>query len=326
MPEKQQPPPASYADFDDAREGGWVRTLVQFFAIPFLIVCVAITLYVGINLLLGSGPETAGDFVALLQSDTINRRTQAAYELARRLGSAEVPAEFRDPKLVKALCGALDKARAENQKPPNQACVILVILARLADPATTGTIRKALDDPHPWVRSYAIRALAQVGDGQSAALLREKYAFHDDPGTRQATLYALAKLEQVEGMAFHLSAGTRAIATRHLGDEKEDVRFTAALIMADAGEREAALPVLCTMLDRSYLERFELDDSQSGLSRYQIHSNVLLKAIAAVVKLKSGDDAKVIALLQELTDDKTEGDPKVRQGARKALQKLGNKN
>ena len=326
MTEKQKPPPASYADFDDAREGGWVRTLVQFFAIPFLIVCVAIALYVGINLLRGSGPETTADFVALLQSHTINRRTQAAYEIARRLGSGEVPAEFRDPKLVEALCGALDKARAENQKPPTQACVILVIMARLADPATTGTIRDAVDDRHPWVRSYAIRALAEVGDNESVALLRERYAFHDDPGTRQATLYALARLEQVSGMEFHLSAETRAIARRHLGDEKEDVRFTAALIMADAGEREAALPVLYTMLERGYLERFELDDTQSGFSRYQIHSNVLLKAIAAVAKLGCGDDAKVIGLLDELTDDETEGDPEVREAARKALRKLGKEN
>jgi len=323
--EKQQSSPASYADFSDAREGGWFRTLVQFFAIPFLIVCVAVGLYVGINLMLGSGPQSAADFVTLLQSDTINRRTQAAYELARRLAGKEIPAEFRDKKLVSALCKALDKAREENQNPPDQARVILSILGRLADPASTDTVRRALDDKHPWARSYAILTLAKLHDRASVGRLRE-YAGHDDAGTRQAALYALAKLDQVKGLPFHLGEPTRAIALRHLGDAKEDVRFTAALILADAGEKDAPRRVLYTMLDRKYLERFPLDSAQGGLSQYSIHSNVILKAIAAVTKLELRDDAKVSGLLKKLTDDDHEGDPEVRQQARKALRMLSQEN
>ncbi len=323
--EKQQSSPASYADFSDAREGGWLRTLVQFFAIPFLIVCVAVGLYVGISLMVGSGADTAADFVVLLQSDTINRRTQAAYELAQRLAGKEIPEEFRDKKLVAALCGALEKARDENQNPPHQARVILSILGRLADPASTEAVRRALDDKHPWVRSYAILALAKLDDDQSVGRLRE-YADHDDAGTRQAALYALAQLDQVEGLPrFRISVETREIALRHLGDAKEDVRFTAALILADAGEKDVPRRVLYTMLDRKYLERFPLDSNQSGFSQYQIHSNVIRKAIAAVVKLKLRDDANVNELLEKLTDDDNEGDPEVRQQAREALRMLKGK-
>ncbi|MHC4958203.1 MAG: HEAT repeat domain-containing protein [Planctomycetota bacterium] len=300
-----------------------LRTLVQFFAIPFLIVCVAVGLMVTFTFLFGGGPETAADFVELLQSDTINRRTQAAYELAQRL-SGGVPAEFRDPKLVSALGGALDKARAENQKPPHQACMILTLLARLADPVSIEAVRRALDDKHPWVRSYAIFALPALGDRESIPRLRE-FASDEDPGTRRAALDALAKFDRVEGLPFRLSKETREIALRHLGDENVDVRFTAAIVMARARQREAALPVLKHMLSREYLGQFELDDRQEGYSLYQIHSNVIRAAITAVTSIECGDDPKVIELLKRLTDDDVEGDPDVRQAAREALSQLAGK-
>lgn len=320
MSEQQHPTPASYADFSDVQPGGWLRTLVQFFAIPFLIVCVAVGLYVLISLMLGGGPETASDFVALLQSDTINRRTQAAYELAARLAGREVPAEFRDPKLVSALCSALEKALEEHQDPPNHVRAILGILARLQDPASIDAVRRALDDEHPWTRSYAIITLARIGDRGSIDRMRA-FADHEDAGTRQAALYALAQFDQVEGLDFRLSGPTREIALRHLGDRKEDVRFTAALLLAHARDREA-VPVLRTMLDREYLEQFPLDSDQSGLSQYQIHSNVILKAIAAVVKLELRGDERVVELLGKLANDDNEGDPEVRRQARMALRKL----
>lgn len=323
MPETKQPSPASFADFTDAQEGGWVRTLVQFFAIPFLIVCVAVGLYVGINLLLGSGPKTAADFVKLLQSDTINRRTQAAFELQQRIGHGEVPPEFRDPKLVKALCVALDKAREEEQDPPYQAQVVLSLLGRIGHPAAIDAVRRAVDDPHPWVRCFAIHALPALGDSEYAPRLRELVK-HDDFGTRQAALHALAKFDEVDGMPFRLRPETRAILIKALGDEHEDVRFEAARQLAREGNR-AALPVLRTMLDRRYLEQFEFDKRGDGLSRYKIHSNLISMAIAAVVRIKASDDPKVLELLERLTDDQHEGDPEVRELARQALKKLAGK-
>jgi HEAT repeat protein len=319
----KRPPPASYADFDDAPKGGVLRTLVQFFAIPFLIVCVAVGLMVTFTFLLGGGPETAADFVELLQSDTINRRTQAAYELSQRLRDG-VPPEFRDPKLIAALGGALDKARAENQNPPHQACMILTLLARLGDASSIDAVRRAVDDKHPWVRSYAIFALPSLGDRESIPRIRE-LADHGDAGTRRAALDALAKFDRVEDLPFRLSKETREIALRHLGDENEDVRFTAAIVMARAGDRAAALPVLKNMLSRDYLGQFELDERQKGYSQYQIHSNVIRAALTAVTSLECGDDPKVIELLTRLTDDGVEGDPDVRQAAREALSKLAGK-
>jgi hypothetical protein len=318
----EQQTPASYADFSDAQPGGWLRTAVQFFAIPLLIVCVAVGLYLGISLMVGTGPKSATDFVELLQSDTINRRWQAAAELAARLSVEEVPAEFRDPRLVRALVTALEGARAEQADPPRLSLLILNILRRLEDPIALDSVRAALDDEHAWVRSHAILALGGLKDRDSAERLRG-FAVHTDAGTRQAALYVLAQLDQVEGLGvYRLSSQTREIALKHLGDRNEDVRFTAALILADAGEKEAALPVLLRMLDRSYLEQFPLDGRMSGISQYDLHSNVIAKAIRAVAALDCSDRPDVQQALERLADSDKEGDPQVREKARRALESL----
>ena len=70
---------ASYADFsDEEQQGGWLKTSVQFFAIPMLIVVLAVGVYLGASMLLGTGPQTVSDFAELLRSDTVTRRWHAA--------------------------------------------------------------------------------------------------------------------------------------------------------------------------------------------------------------------------------------------------------
>ncbi|MHC4547423.1 MAG: HEAT repeat domain-containing protein [Planctomycetota bacterium] len=317
----ERKPPASYADFEDEKSPGWLRTGVQFFAIPFLIVCVAVAIYVGINMMVGAGPRDAGDFVELLQSDTINRRWQAAYELASRLSTGEVPEEFRDPQLVSALCTALEKSRAEQQD-PRLATLILRILARLQDPRSVPAVRAALAYDHPWVRSHAILALAALDDRDSLPRLQELAEQDGDAKIRQVCLDALARMDQLEGAPFRLSARTRELALTGLGDLHEDVRFTAALVLAHAGEREAALPVLRKMLDRAHLESFGFNDEMGGLDPYKVRSQTLLKAIQGVLWLECRDDAGVLDALRRLTDDAHEGDFVVREAAREALTRL----
>jgi HEAT repeat protein len=297
-----------------------VRTVVQFFAIPLFIVCVAVAIYLGINLMLGSGPKTAGDFVVLLQSDTINRRWQAAYELAARLAAAEVPPEFSDPKLVDALCAALEKTRADTDD-PRLAELILRILARLQDPRALPAVRGALDHEHPWVRSHAIIALAALNDQASVPRLQELAENNEDAKIRQACLDALAALDQLEDERFRLSARTRELALKGLGDPHEDVRFTSALILAHAGEKASAA-VLRKMLDRTYLETFEFNDERGGLDLYKVRRDTLLKAIRGALWLDCGDDAEVMQALRRLTDDSVEGDLVVRDAARQTLATL----
>ncbi len=322
---EKQAPPAAYADFQDEPRSGWLRTLVQFFAIPLLIVLFAVGLYLGIRVLVGGGPETAADFVALLRSDTINRRWQAAYELGMRLQADPIPAEFRDPALVGALGQALTDARAEKEDPPRMAMMVLRILRRIGDAGAIPAVRAALEDEHPWIRSHAVLAVAALQDdasrGRIAALARD-----DDPGTRRAALEALASMDQLEGAPYRLSEETRGIALAHLGHTHEDVRFTAALVLAHAGDRANSLPMLKKMLDRSYLEGFEFDDRLGALSRHRLHSNVLLAAIRGLVRLECGDDAEALQALRRLADPDSEGDAVVRDAARDALKTLaGNK-
>jgi len=314
--------PASYADFSDAEEqGGWLKTAVQFFAIPMLIVILAVGVYLGVNLMIGGGPTNAADFAEMLKSDTVTRRWHAAFELQARLRD-EVPAEFRTESMRIALESALEKARAEKQDPPMMTVLTLSLLGRIGMPESIPAVRAVLDDPHPWSRSHAIRVLGLLGDRASAGRLRE-LAAHEDPGTRQAALEALARREQTPAVPFYLSSETRELLEKALGDRAEDVRFTAALLLARAGDRAAPLPVLKTMLDRAYLEKLvpakDMDTRLTGVSRYQLHSNIILKAMVAVSRLDCRDDPEVVAAIRKLTDTTSEGDPDVRTRAREVL-------
>jgi HEAT repeat protein len=328
-----RPTPASYADFGGPDQGpAWLRTLIQFFAIPLLIVLVAVGIYIGVRLMVGSGPQTAAEFVQVLNSDTINRRFQAAFELSRRLAGPEIPSEFRDPQLVAALGRTLRDARAEEADPPLLAQQILRIFQRLKDPATLPYVRDALDDPEPWVRSEALLALGQLRDVES---IERVVGFSDDPDpmTRAAALRVLASFDQVAPLpgqerdpteAWVLTSRTREIALRQLGDPgAEDVRFNAALLLARADEVETALPVLKEMLGRAHLESFEFRDRMGALDRSLIHSETILSAIRAVARSEAVlSDPEVTNALRRLADEKTEGDPRVRDAARRALGKV----
>jgi HEAT repeat protein len=320
LDQKEAPTPASQARFDEEAPQGFLRTALQFVAIPLLIVGVALGLYVGISLMVGSGPSTTADFVSMLQSDTINRRWQAAQEVVSRINKGDLD-EFRKPEVLASLADTLEVARQQREDPPKMAVLVLYILGRLREPAALPAVRDALDDPHPWIRSHAVVVLGALRDQESRPRLLA-LARHDDPGTRRAALGALCALDQVEGMPFHLSAENRMIALEHVGDAHEDVRFTAAIILADAGEKEAALPVLRRMLDRSYLEQFPVKHDLPGLNIYLVRSDLIRTAIARAVKLSCGDDAQVIEALTRLTDDDIEGDLEVREAARDALKAL----
>jgi len=317
--------PASYADFSDAEEqGGWLKTAVQFFAIPMLIVIVAVGIYLGVRMTVGGGPSTTADFVEMLQSDTVKRRWHAAMELQARVSAKGGAEEFRNEKVRIALESALKKARAEQQDPPQMALLTLSILGRIAMPESIPAVREALDDPHPWTRSYAIRVLGALGDEGSRARF-EEFTGSDDPGTRQVALAALARLDrQPPAPPNHLSSRSRELIHQGLGDRHEDVRFTSALLLAQADEGTAALPVLKTMLDRAYLEKLvpakDVDTRLSGLDRYTLHSNVILRALLAVEKLDAArEDPEVVAAIRKLTNSDAEGNSDVRERARSIL-------
>lgn len=316
-----QKTPASYADFPDENEGGgWLKTAVQFFAIPMLIVILAVSVYLGVNLMIGGGPTTSADFVELLKSDAVTRRWHAATELAARLKN-EVPEEFKTPAMVKSLCEALAKARAEKQDPPQLATMTLTILGRIGQPSAIPAVREAMNDKHPWTRSYAILVLAQLRDTESLDQIRA-FASHEDPGTRQAALVATAQLEQIEGLPYHLSLETRELLKSKLGDREEDVRFSAALLLARVREREAALPVLKTMLSREYLNQLVPSSELDGrvkVNLYDVHSNLLMSALKAIDGLKCGDDPEVVTAVRKLTDSDGEGSADVRARARDVL-------
>lgn len=316
----QKPSPASYADFS-AEKSGVLKTVLQFVAIPLLIVGVAVGGFLGISALVGGGPKTVLDFVDLLRSDTVNRRRQAAFELASRLATGTVPEEFRDPRLVSALGAALEAERKEPRDPPEPAVLILRIFSLLRDPATLPAAREAARDPHPWIRSHALPVLGVLKDEESRPYLDSLCSHPDDPSTRQAALAALAILDQRAGEPFRLSDATRARAEELVKDRHEDVRFQAAILLARAGVAEPALPAFRQMLDRAKLGEFDFDRTISGIDRRMVQTNLVLQALDALRSIPgAAKDPGIEALLRRLADDATEGEPEVRQRARLLLQ------
>lgn len=333
-PPAQQPTPASYADFGTEPKAGALRTVVQFFAIPLLITCVAVGIFLGARMLFGDPPRTAADFVELLRQDTVNRRWQAAFEIAARIrqatvangGVLAVPDEFRDPRLNAALRDALVAARGEAASDPRPAQMLLLAMSLVGDPHSLDAVRATLDDPSPVVRSFGVLALGRMRDRGSEARIAA-LARDEDPGCRQAALLALALLEQApdrnDADPLVLSAGTRELAFAMLGDRNEDVRFQAAVVLGMAGERAAALPILRTMLDRDALGQIALDKRAVGVDKYTLQGNLILQAIGTIERLGALDDPEVRAALRKRADDATEFDRDVRERARQALALAG---
>jgi len=322
-PTGQQDPPASYADFSDQPKSGPLKIVVQFFAIPVLIVGLAVSIFLGTSLLFRTGPKSAAEFVGLLRAETLNRRWQAAMELSAMLADGEVDQEFRDAALVESLVGALEDARANPEQPPRMARQVLHIFRMLKDPRSLEAVRAAADDEHPWIRSHALLVLGSMRDEGAKALLH-RHLTDADAGARRSALVALAALDQEDGKTFRLSAPTKALARRFLGDEDPYVRCQAAILLGTAGDGSPnLLPLLAKMLDRNYLEGFPFDAGSSGITQYDLHSDLLLQTVGAVSQAKgSGDDPNIVKALNQLTNSDTEGDPAVRQAARAALNEL----
>jgi HEAT repeat protein len=118
-----------------------------------------------------------------------------------------------------------------------------------------------------------------------------------------------------------MSASTMALARRFLGDEDPYVRCQAAILLGTVGDGSPnLLPLLARMLDRNYLEGFPFDAGSSGISGYDLHSDLLLQTVGAVAQAKgSGGDPNIVKALNQLTNSDTEGDPAVRQAARQSL-------
>ncbi len=314
--------PASYAEIDDPPPAGLLRTAVQFFAIPLLIVLVGVSLFLVVSMLFDTRPTTAMDYVRELRADTINRRWQAAIELSNRLGNEEIPLEFRDPILIAALTQALADARKEPEEPPMLAVHLLRVLRRLQDARAIPAVRDAADDPHPWIRSHALLVLGGLRDLASLEII-ERRLKDTDAECRKAALFALASLDQEKGEPFQLTAGTREKARVYLGDPDPYVRMQAALLLAQAGDSDGVLPLLAKMLDREYLRDLPFSGDLHGTNRARVNSNLLVQTILAVSGLDgaSGNE-EIQAALKRLTDDSIEGNSEVRQQARVALGKL----
>src|SRR6185503_7687721 len=266
------------------------------FPLGIVVVCVAVFVVLGMIAAEGRG---ARDYLDEVRSGSANRRWQAAFELDKDLQAGKDPA-LRDPKFVEEISRVFTASSADD---PRVRRYLALALGRVGDRRTLPALLEAVDDaaatgahPDPQTQVFAIWALGAVRDPAATPKLLQ-LARSEDAGLRKAAVHSLGAVPGDEA---------RAAVVAALQDPVDDVRWNAALALAQRRQPEAA-PVLLEMLDRAALSRLPMTDEQKEDTIGQA---------AAAAALVPGPEIK--AALERLRD----GDPslKVREAARAALE------
>ena len=270
------------------------RLLVQFFAIPFFVVGVAVFIF----WLFGAiavDRKNAAELLNDVRTGSRNQRWQSAFELTKKL-----PA-LTDPKERATFAAAALRAyEGAGNDDPRVRRYLTLVLGRLGDPKAVPLLERALDDRDAETRLYALWALALIGNPSSAPRVRPLLE-SEDAGIRKTAAYAAGRMEDGEAVP---------ALQKLLFDSVTDVRWNAALALATLDDR-AGRDVLIGMCDRERLR------GTPGLSAEQ-QEEALLNGLRGLVLLH---DPAAAALGGKMA----EADPslRVRREAKKIL--LGEK-
>jgi HEAT repeat protein len=270
------------------------RLLVQFFAIPFFVVGVAVFIF----WLFGAiavDRKNAAELLNDVRTGNRNQRWQSAFELTKKL-----PA-LTDPKERATFAAAALRAyEGAGNDDPRVRRYLTLVLGRLGDPKAVPLLERALDDRDAETRLYALWALALIGNPSSAPRVRPLLE-SEDAGIRKTAAYAAGRMEDGEAVP---------ALQKLLFDSVTDVRWNAALALATLDD-PAGRDVLAGMCDRERLR------GTPGLSAEQ-QEEALLNGLRGLVLLR---DPAAAALGGKMA----EADPslRVRREAKKIL--LGEK-
>jgi HEAT repeat protein len=178
---------------------------------------------------------------------------------------------------------------------------LALVLGRIGDARAVPALLKLVAQSGPDADSetliYSIWALGALRDPAALPEL-ERLAAAEDPGVRKAAVHALGTMP---------GDAARARLAASLQDAVEDVRWNAALALAQRGDAAAA-PVLRGMLDRRHL------DTVAGLTPEQ-REEAMLAAVAAAARIS---DEELRGALAELR--RSDPSLRVRQAAGTALE------
>ena len=230
--------PDSLAELDDDQKLSPLRLLTGFFLVPVIIVLIGIGCFL-VYSAISQNEKSPADLLEVISSSSgVNKPWQAAFELSRRL--SEGPTE---PAFVKKLVATFEKSKGGD---PRIRCFLALAMANVKDEKVLENLRFALSDESSEVRIHAIIALGLYGEKNAVADLIP-FLDSEDGGEVKSAICSLGMLQSDE-------AADRL--KEFLDDESDEVRWNAAVALANLGEQGAA-PVLMKMIDRNYLAEFK---------------------------------------------------------------------
>ncbi len=280
------------------------KWLVPFFVIPAVIVVAVGLIFLLFGMLTASELTPRENLNRVLHGGR-NDRKQGAFELQRQLQNLEQEHQNLDASFVPDLM----KAYAATLQPDSDLvlrCYLISLFGLLKDSRTIPLLKEAMHDPAQSdesgvilsVRFLAAQALANFATPEALSdfpvLLKDK----SDKGLRILAAGALANLGDAQ---------TQALLRETLSDPEAEVRWTAALSLARHLD-SSATPVLREVIDPKSSAVWKNFDARFEATRAAIEGLVALR------------DRESIALLKEI--DLKEGNPKIRDLAKKGIEKL----
>lgn len=281
--------------------GGW---LVPFFVIPLVIVVSVALIFLLFGVLTAEEKSPRQNLDRVLHGGR-NDRKQGAFELQRQLQNREKEKIVLDANFTPDLVKAFEELRGSSESDVELVCLLAASLGLLHDPRAIPPLAAALDDARSVpgsgfvlsVQWYAAFGLATLATPETLPSLLAM-AKSPDEGLRKLAALGLGRLDMPE---------SRKMLHEALEDPSKLVRWTAAQSLASMGDAAAAAPL-----------REILDPKNAAvLGQQPQRVDSIRAAVEALVLL---NDRETIALLKKL--DAEEGDPKIRDLARKGILKL----
>ena len=268
--------------------------LFQFVVFPLGIVLIAVLIFFLFGKL-ASDEQTIPDYLNAIRSGSSHERWQAAYQLSKSLKRGEAK---RYPNLEQNVATLYTNSRTDD---PRIRRYLGMVLGQLGDRRATPLLLEGLNDRDVDNRIYALMALGELRDPASIPRIAQAAAGDEDKDVRATAYYTLGALGDQAAVPF---------VVKGLSEETPDVRWNAAIALAQLGDKRAAGP-LHEILDRSRLDRV-------ATMREDQKEDAMIVAMSAYAKLAGREAAPD---LQRIAGS----DPslRVRAAAKQALAQIG---
>ncbi|MFQ5599735.1 MAG: HEAT repeat domain-containing protein [Candidatus Krumholzibacteriia bacterium] len=278
-----------------AGAGAWFK---EFGLYPFFIVLGIVGIFTLFNFLLRDD-QTELDYLRQIRTSGGNNRWYAAFQLSNFIGR-EGEHLRQSPAFLAEVTSLFEETEDDD---PRLQRYLAIVLGRVGNSSSHPPLIRALrEDDDAQTRMWSAWALGSIGETVAVPALVG--ALQDsDPAVRKMSVYALGSLNDPRSVG-PLEA--------RLADEVEDVRWNAAIALAQLGVG-SGYPILRQLVNSMYLSRVE------GMTDERV-KDVMLSAVKALGVLQATYPS-ARDLLEETSE--TAPFPLVQREARRQLDRQG---